>query len=137
MRVGFPGGPRLEWYDRNPQLTRLGYSNEGVAPHSYVIRATYTTPTGKKALITHFFMQLLRAIVATTLGMAKAEFKVAGNMQALLLFTDNTVGATEHESFGCQLLTAAGEAATIATEDDGEGGAVGYELAMSIIEFDT
>ncbi len=67
---GFPGTViRPPHYDRNPTRIQVNATSGGaVAPHSFVNRATYTVPTGRKALVFSFEWAINRATVATVIS---------------------------------------------------------------------
>jgi len=136
VRVGFPGGPRLEWYDRNPILTRLAYISGSVAPHAYTQRAIYTTPTGKKALVSHAFLQAIRDAAPTTASFVTVSLQLAGLRQMHLLGRPDVVGNEIHVDTGFQLLLLAGEAAAVYTEDNSTAGSLRYQETAAIHEFD-
>ena len=136
MRVGFPGGPRLEWYDRNPGTGVLIYSDAGVAPHTITVRATYTVPTGKKAWLSMITQSILRATAATTEGKVTTWIFIAGSAASFLLHLDNTEGAKEHAITAAVAAVQSGQVVEIQTEDAGIGGTMDYLVAILYTEFD-
>lgn len=54
------------YFDRNPQAEHLYYSDTGVSPHSLTVRATYTVPANKKAIVSEIYLAVMRYDVATT-----------------------------------------------------------------------
>lgn len=136
MKVGFPGGPRLEWYDRNPQLRRNRYCGSSVAPHSVTERWAYTVPTGKKALIMHLFVSLVR-VTAPTTAMGSAAYTLIGDEHhAYLMLYGNTVNDGRTGMIGTSELLAAGETINAKTFDSNTGGTISYAIVCDLNEFD-
>ena len=136
MRVGFPGGPRLEWYDRNPSTDVLVYSASGVAPHAVTVRATYTVPTGKKAWLSLITQSIFRATAATVVGKVTTWIWIAGAPASFLLHQDNTEAAKEHAITSAVAAVQSGQVVEIRTQDAGEGGTMDYVLSILYTEFD-
>jgi len=141
MRVGFPGGPRLEWYDRNPIVRVQNYNPTAVAPHAQQQRWSYTVPTGKKAFIELMQVQAYRATAATTVGMAQAGifyYPNGGTNQPLLLeyIRTNNVGDRAADAIGNSGVLLASDQLTAYTQDNSTGGTVDYNLNAKIMEFD-
>lgn len=135
VRIGFPGGPRLDWYDRDPSSTDIGYTGVDVAPHSSTQRASYTVPTGKKAWVQSLSAWIKRTAVATTLGYAKVTFYCPTGVAQRTLHNDNT---DESEVAGFETMATlimAGEVCAIYTSDSSTGGTVSYIAGMRITEF--
>lgn len=135
MRVGFPGGPRLEWYDRNPQLTRLAYNVGAVAPHAATTRATYTVPSGKKAIVTTVSLQVLRESAAAPVGLSGCLFGQAGGTSGTAYMLKNNVGDSQTLYLGTTALVAAGEDVTISSVDLSTGGTHRFSMFVSVVEF--
>ena len=136
MRVGFPGGPRLEWYDRNPIDQTVSYVGSNVAPHSLTVRASYTVPTGKKAFIGGAAVEVSRRTVATTIGDVLAYVSFAGETSLNIFHRDNTEGTVERGSLNINGVMLAGASLTLNTQDTSEGGAMNYWISTVIMEFD-
>ena len=136
VRVGFPGGPRLEWYDRNPQIQRQRYLHDGLAPHAATLRFSYTVPTGKKAYINMLLVALLRVTAATTVGEAKGYFIIEGSESLMVHLWGNAVNDGRELVGGAGALLSAGEVITAYTGDASEGGTIMYFLSLLAVEFD-
>jgi len=138
-RVGFPGGPRLEWYDRNPITRSLQYSAT-VAPHSGTLRASYTVPTGKKAFLEALLVYIRRVTAATTAGLISDSvfYTPSGGSGTYLLaseLVDNTVNASKIVSHGLSSAVVSGDVLEVWTSDGSTGGTVGHVLTVKITEF--
>jgi len=136
VRVGFPGGPRLEWYDRNPISQSISYVAGNVAPHSATTRATYTVPTGKKALIGGTQNLIRRATVAGTVGEVLVEFIMPGLMVLIDIHENNTVGSQSKREISPNSLLLEGDLVQIETIDESTGGTMDYWLYMTVTEID-
>lgn len=135
VRIGFPGGPRLEWYDRNPQYTREGYQASGVAPHPSTERASYTVPTGKKALISMVHLSLIRDAAPTTEALAAAYALLAGIRILEAHSFSSSVGDKDSCSVGQSGTLNAGETLSTRTLDGSTGGSYHYAVCLVCIEF--
>jgi len=135
VRVGFPGGPRLEWYDRNPQSITFTFYAEDTAPHSTTIRWSYTVPTGKKFYVENAMAFQLRGVAATTLGRSYVRV-VARDVSVLHAQMErNEVGDSVHLNVGRGCLVQAGEEVRGITMDEGEGGTIDMGASMHGVEF--
>jgi len=135
MRVGFPGGPRLEWYDRNPSGQVAQYSGSAIGPHSATVRASYTAPTGKKVMVMLVFGEVFRSAAATTLGKARIAFTIGGASTLEISHQDNTVGSIQRFGSGMTLILLAGQAVQISTQDLSTAGTLDYRTQVQMIEF--
>jgi len=134
-RVGFPGGPRLEWYDRNPQATQQGYYGV-IAPHADTVRATYTVPTGKKAMVTGVHGHIRRVTAATTVGLVTINFRRQATIYQVLQHVDNNVNSMKDVSMLQTTALSAGETLSESTEDLSTGGTMELRIGRHITEFD-
>ena len=135
VRVGFPGGPRLEWYDRSPSNENIDYGASSVAPHSLTERASYTVPTGKKAFVSGAYGDVMRRSAAGTLGEAYAFFTVAAVVLMAIGHNNNSEGHTERGSGLASSVVLTGTKISIETIDESTGGTMNYYLSISIMEF--
>ena len=136
VRVGFPGGPRLEWYDRNPIMQQANYGPSLFGPHSETVRATYTVPTGKKAFLASMDLGAERHAASTTDGVWQI-FIVAGAAEVVRAFSeDSTVYARVHKSLSQAGIILAGQDISLRTSDVSTGGTVLYAGGWNIVEFD-
>ena len=136
MRVGFPVGPRLEWYDRNPSGKEWGYSGTGVGPHGLTTRFSYTVPTGKKFILENAYAITIRATVAGTPGYAfcGVSARLYGVVQAKML--SNNVADIDSMNVGRSVIMKAGEALKGDSQDTSTDGTMTYEVIAHGIEFD-
>lgn len=135
VKVGFPGGPRLEWYDRNPSTQNIYYTGSGVAPHGMTSRASYTVPTGKKAFVGGAVGDILRRAAAGTVSEVYAFYSIGGvNLMAISHF-NNTAGHAERGAGLTSSVALAGTTLAISTIDGSTGGTMNYYLSVAIMEF--
>jgi len=136
LRVGFPGGPRLEWYDRNPLKHSDSYDSGSIAPHVLTIRMSYTVPTGKKAFLESCLAKAIRRTVATTESTVLSAIKARGHRLLLAWLMTNNVGDADSQVIGQSVTLNAGEAVLGETLDQSTGGTCNYYLAIHATEFD-
>ena len=141
MRVGFPGGPRLEWYDRNPQHKLLKYFVMNVAPHTITERWAYTVPAGKKAFVELMTIFIYRGAAATTEGLVYSNinitpFEEAPDTVVLGLMRTNVVGDESRDGIGQSAILIPGDALKGHTMDSSTGGTIDYLVASKVTEFD-
>jgi len=141
VKVGFPGGPRLEWYDRNPYHRFQSYHGEDVAPHVQTTRWSYTVPYGKKAFVESAFVYVERATAAGTARLAQSQIEIqpfgqSTNYLLLVALRTNTVGDHDHEAMGNGPILLVGDAVGGYTVDTSTGGTVDYTMDAKITEFD-
>ena len=136
MRVGFPGGPRLEWYDRNPQPQSLYYSGIDVGPHSSISRFSYTVPTGKKFFLENANVLVLRKTAATTEGQVEGYISARIPYIVYAELITNNVGDRSQMNVGRSVIMQAGELLNALTFDLSTGGTLDYIINAHGIEFD-
>jgi len=141
VRVGFPGGPRLEWYDRNPQIVWTIYHGIGIAPHTSTQRASYTVPTGKKASLEFISLFISRTTAPTTSGQVRsmATYTPSGGSIGWALiaaFNSATVDFTDKANVGHAGALQAGDNLSIYTADASTGGTCEYRENIKVTEFD-
>jgi len=134
-RVGFPGGPRLEYYDRNPAPGLVSWTADGIAPHGATIRASYTVPTGKKALIVGGTAMMMRATAATTLGRARAYGATPTSIVFDLFHKSNTVDSLQQVVSAVSYVIYAGITTSLVTADASTGGTIDYNVYLTYTEF--
>jgi len=135
-RVGFPGGPRLEWYDRNPSSASIYWRASNIAPHSLTTRATFTVPAGKKAFVSAAGAEVYRDGAPTTVGFAQVWIVVAANIQFSVTHRDATLGTPQRFATSLNAVLLAGQSAQILSADASTAGTMGYCTAIVIMEFD-
>jgi len=139
-RVGFPGGPRLNWYDRNPACKVGVWSGSGVAPHAATQRLSYTVPSGKKAIIEVLECSVIRKTAATTAGVMQgyAVLTPYGGPPTTFLVAwieTNTVDARSDRFLGGAVTLFAGDVLALKTLDLSTGGTGSYFQAYKGTEF--
>jgi len=138
MKFGFPGGPRLEWYDRNPVAKHYASNPSSVAPHSATVRWIYTVPSGKKAFISILQAGVTRQTAATTLGQAYAAIYLTISAVSDVILAanlnDNTVGAKNVLVASGGVLNA-GDSIYGQTMDISTGGTCMYNVNYYTTEF--
>jgi len=126
----------LQWYDRNPVPNMIAYRANGVAPHTVTIRASYTVPAGKKAMVVFSSAMIMRATAATTVGRVhgNAGTPTAGTFDCY--HKNNTVDSMVTVQNAEMIVVGAGITLSITTEDLSTGGTMDYDLSVIYIEFD-
>jgi len=142
VRIGTPSAvARPEWYDRNPASTVSGWGGTNVAPHAATTRASYTVPSGKKALLEFLKVWVRRTTAATTAGNPKATWYVypagAGFVDLLRaeIFT-NGVGDKDIAYAFAALVLCTGDELRLISIDDSTGGTMDYWSAAKLTQFD-
>jgi len=142
VRVGTPSAvARPAWHDRNPASTVSGWGGSGVAPHSVTTRASYTVPSGKKALLEFLKAWVRRTAAATTAGNPKTTWYVypaGGGTVDLLraeIFT-NGVGDKDITYAFAALVLCTGDELRQTSSDDSTAGTMDYWGAAKLTQFD-
>jgi len=141
VRVGFPGGPRLIWYDRNPKGITF-WSSGVLSPHVPTVRWSYTCPTGKKSLVEIGHARLDRITAAETVGPASAEIAISVNAGAsfqsmiMALLRTNAPDDFDRLGIGTAIPVFASDIVKGDTHDSSTGGTIDYLLQMKLTEFD-
>ena len=136
MKIGFPGGPRLEWYDRNPIDVSLSWTGDDVAPHGPTVQATYTTPTGKKAFVGAACLVICRETAATTPSDVIMWVSWTSGSVPYLYHLDNTVDSITSKEVYLGGVLLSGDSITIRSLDVSVGGTLDYDATIVIMEFD-
>ena len=136
MKVGFPGGPRLEWYDRNPQPIEQAYWAEDLAPHTITERFSYTVPTGKRFFLENARVKVVRTAAATAVDRIIAAVQARAIEIVEVDLHKNQVGDSDGENVGRSVIMLAGEVLRAVTYDDSTGGTADYRMMAHGIEFD-
>lgn len=126
----------VPFFARNPSSEEAQFSQNNVAPHGDTLRATYTVPASRLAKIGFIQGFIFRRTVAGVIDNVEVVYQsdIRGTLE-MIKFRNNTLGATQRVSDSGDFLES-GEAITINTEDDSTGGAMDYDLIMSVTEFD-
>jgi len=128
--------PRAEWYDRNPTQRSVFYSASSVSPHTETMRATYTVPTGKKAMVVVVNAQLRRNTAATTVGRAYIRALTGSVYFFYLTHQNNTAGYREWMAVGGLMMIPTGDILFLYTADESTAGTMDFFATILIIEFD-
>jgi hypothetical protein len=138
MRIVNTFSGRPNYYDRGPTQVGISYGPaNAIAPHGSTQRATYTVPTGRKAMVEAINVNIFRDVVATTAGLALAQSTVpgGGSLDALNV-NGNVVGNGAQKLAGVQMLLNAADNTKIFTQDASTGGSHAYSVTATIAEFD-
>lgn len=140
MKIIYPSGVRVNWYDRNPVVKIGAYGPTTVGPHAFTERLTYTVTNGKRAWLSMIQGELTRITVAAPLGDAHIQFYAnigGGNIYVVhRLLMLNTVGATNNFIVGEMGMLPAGTVIGFYSGDFSTGGTITYSFGYQIIEFD-
>jgi len=113
----------------------IDYTAANVAPHTQVVRATYTVPTGKKAFCSRAYSELIRSAAATTLGKAAVLLVTSTTLIIVNKHYDNTVGRREWAALSMGGIFLAGDVVTVQTYDLSTGGTMDYIGIIGLMEF--
>ncbi len=140
MRAGFFGGTRGNYFDRTPTQNPLSVSLSNVAPTPDTVRATYTVPAARKALVSSLFVSFVRITSATT--PAEVHHRVlftpsggGGKITLEVVLQTNNVGDRASEALSPQAVLLAGDLIEFHTFDLSTGGTVSYSGGALITEF--
>jgi len=141
VRVGFPGGPRLEWYDRNPYHRFQSFQNNNTAPHAITDRWSYTVPAGKKAFVEAGQTYARRVTAAAPVGLVQVTISIqpSGAGVAILLVSQiitNNVGDGDHAEIGSGPVLYPGDLIKGTTYDGSTAGTINLNVTSEITEFD-
>jgi len=128
--------PRALYYDRNPIARMIYYRANGVAPHAATQRASYTVPTGKKALVVGASAMMMRATAATSLGRVHSFGGTASSIAFDCYHKNNTVDSMVTVQNPIQYPFFEGVQLSLATEDLSTGGTMDYDISTTFTEFD-
>jgi len=140
MRVLYPTGIVTQYFGRNPIFINKGYGTWGLAPHGDTTRASYTVPTGRKAVLTAAFVHLIRVTAPAPAGEAAIYVYViynGGSSYYLLQDVFNT-GAGQQASLthGGMIFLVAADSVELHTLDASTGGTMAYRGHFNLVEFD-
>ncbi len=109
---------------------------DAAAPHASTARGSYTVPTGRKAFVASYNVEVSRETVATTLGRARVQELVAGTQTVVVSLFDNTVGARQVSSPSGGHVSLTGNIVSITDDDGSTAGTVTFVADVGIVEFD-
>jgi hypothetical protein len=112
-----------------------------LSSHSLTTRASYTVPVAKRALVSGIATNIIRNVVATTVGTAIIRFRILRSGGSTLnvyyhAFTSNTVEDSTSLNMAMNYHLAAGDYIEITTEDPSTGGNHVYSYNAAVEEFD-
>jgi hypothetical protein len=136
VRIGHLQQTRPHYYDRNPAIQHVIYAATGVAPHGGTSRATYTVPSGKKAIVEAAHVAVTRQTAAAPVGLISFRLTIAGANLGSLYYMRNAVGDYEQLTDLTGGLFPAGTAFDLDTTDASTGGTCAYHGGVKIMEFD-
>jgi hypothetical protein len=140
MKTGAPATARSAFYDRNPLQIILRFTGD-LAPHGWVLHASYTVPTARKAKIERVHLRVQRDAQAIVPGYSDAivQYQPAGGAVgsiARVSIRDLVIGANQAETSGEGGTLSAGDLIQVGDEDTSNGGLVWYEEIVMLLEFD-
>ncbi len=132
--------PRAAYYDRAPLSVASGGSSIG-GPHALTTVATYTVPTGRKAIVEGMCTTQHRTTAAAPIGIWFTEIQIrnAGltmNYQQRVQGIKNAIADSDSISAGYQLIMQAGEILNCNTSDASTGGTTNQFTSFKVTEFD-
>lgn len=140
MNIAYPTGVVTAFYGRNPLRIFKGYQAFGVAPHGTVVRATYTVPLGRRAVVTSCVLHVNRVTVAAPVGQAVSavELNQGGLTQyvAKMILYDNAVGANKDLPLSGEIWLTENDFIRLVTIDGSTGGTCDYILTLNAMEYD-
>ena len=140
MRTGAPATARSAYYDRNPVSIQLVF-NELLNPHPQTLRASYTVPANRKAILEYSDLMIgMYPQLVTTLKRAwfSLSIQVSGGTGVIASFVELYTQVPSHDrvvhSQGGTLN--AGDNIALYSEDDSTGGQCYYIGYVKLLEFD-
>lgn len=119
---------------------QLQYGAAGIAPHAFTVRATYTVPANRVALVQMGRVLAIRDLAAGVAGLAQVGSQVIPNglitetvLSARII--NVALGSLDKDRLSAVLFLKAGDTINIFTSDASTGGTVAYSGACDIIEF--
>lgn len=141
MKLGSLAASRAAYYDRNATSQLIQYVAQ-VTPHVDTLRATYTTPAGKKAYVEAATVYIRCETAPTVAGRNIGLVRVTDTLSNLIDIAriDKLANATQNASYSVTSTTMptiyAGETMTLRTTDTSTGGLVDYVLGAKVTQFD-
>lgn len=130
-------------YDRNPITVALSVAPGTVAPHADTIRASYTIPTGKRAILEAVDIIIEIITAAGPSGDKRAELRYVPNggadtqfIRAGLLASSNTIGDKQFKAFGLSAIFSDGDVINARTADIGTGGTTSPQIKAKFTEYE-
>ncbi len=132
------GQARPMWYDRNPADKSITYFVQAQAPAADTQRASYTVPTGKKAVMSWGQVKVVRNAVAAPAGRVIAYIRLfATNIDFAAIIYTNVQGDKDGQFGAFTGVLQAGDQVEIRNADASTGGSVDYGESTELTEFDS
>ena len=141
MRLAHLQSSRPPWYDRNSVTYAFSGTALNAAPHGTTIRATYTVPANRKAMM-EFTTNYIQRITAAAPNGTIAAFvtmlpATGGGIYAMQNFlVSNTALQIVTENSEQQAVMVTGDYFDISDYDDSTGGTATIATSVKITEFD-
>lgn len=140
MRLVQTLGALPEYYDRGAANETVNYIGSTVSPHTITLRASYTVPPGRKAIVDSAFLLITRESVATNVGRARMMIYYTPNGGtaipiAIEQLVNNCADHTVYQSFTGLGILYPGDSLSIYTTDNSVGGTCTYWATLKIFEF--
>lgn len=141
MRIVQAYGALPDYYDRGASNQTIEYQGNSISPHSSTLRATYTVPDGRKAIVDSVFMLITRGEVATAFGRTRMTvfYTPSGGSPIPIACVQNEANSynyTVHQTFTGLGVLQAGDTLDIYTLDESTGGKCHYWACAKIYEFE-
>ena len=141
MRLNNVFSGRPAWFDRNPTDNQNLAFDSTIAPAGVTTRWTYTTPTGRKAMLESALAVVRRATAAGAAArcFAIVTFLPGGiNPQdmAIASFNNNTVDTLDRAIVGAIGVLVGLDTVRAQTSDASTAGTVEFDVAAKVTEFD-
>jgi hypothetical protein len=121
-------------FDSQYTLFKGHYLETSVPPHGYTTRVQVTIPTSSRGLLLHAFMLIMREVVPTTPGVARAIMGIAGiEIIAEVREITSAVGDSRLVDVSAGDLFNPGTIVHMATHDVSNGGAYTYTIGMGML----
>lgn len=120
-------------------IAALSYIAAGVAPHAATIRATYTVPAGRAAIVEIAQASIIRDAAPAPASIASGRVRYLPSFGGTLwlceaVIFDAAVGARDVSAVGLTLYMAAGDTIDLETFDGSTGGTVRYAMTAKVTE---
>jgi len=121
----------------------IAYISPALGPHALTLRATYTVPATRKAMIEVLTVWLERATVAAPLDVYRAFWRITratdGDQTDVIQVIErvsNVAGDTRHAEIGANFMLNPNDSIQGYTSDASTGGSAYYMLTLKYTEFD-
>lgn len=140
MSILYPTAQTRNFYERN-SITRVLYNSQQlIGPHALTVRATYTVPAGRRAVLTATHLWKVRNTAAAPIGEWRASLRLTVNAVQCTLRSlsswDNTLLIPTNQDTPEAVFLNAGDIIDLLTFDGSTGGTCSYVVGASYVEFD-